>query len=283
MKKFLFGLTPVLLVAAFALAPAGAAASAPCTTNVVCDGSNNGLRDDLTAPPTKVKGELGEVAEGGFGTSLLAVNTGSPWRFTRAIAGSEIHSEVAAGYVFLGLKLDHNPATSGTKCEEATGWVDFVNISRWTSEGRTDPAYGGEASFKPTLPAGARGGLGPWTVSIKSEQCKTEPGKVTISNVSLYLPKEALTITGTLIGRYMEPNVGTPHTCPAGGVEIATGEQAGLKLSAGSKPEFDNGTGGKPAFICNVVSNNWFFPKTAPTWGPFEDFNASAEPGMWQD
>jgi len=282
MKKFLFGLAPLLAVAAFTLPPS-AAASAPCAkTTVLCDGANNALRDDFTIEPKSTIGELGTV-EGAFGTSVLDVNTHGPLRLCATIGGLKTCNENPAGYAFFGLKVDKNATSSATKCEEATGWVEFVDIQNAKSGVNSSPVYGGEGFFKPAAPA--RGGLGPWPVSIKSDEaiCGAEAGKVTISNVSLYFSKLLLTVTGVIVGRYIQPNMGTPHTCPAGGVEIATGEQKGLKLSAGSKPEIDNGTAAKAGFICNVSSNNWFFPKTAPTWEPFEDFNASAEPGIWKD
>jgi len=240
----------------------------------------------------KTVGAFGEVEKGGFGTSLLAVNTAGPLRLLAKLGtATEDLFEYPAGYAFFGLKLDKNSVTSTTKCETATGYVTFVDIQDATTLNEkgdkvSSPAYSGEGPFKPTLPTGARGGLGPWLLKINSDNTgcsEAERGKVTISNVSLYFPTlSGLVATGQFVGKYVQPTDGTVAPCPAGGVELAI-SQPGINLTLGTTPELDNGTTGKNAFICFVSSNNYVFPKTAPTWAPFSDFTKSEKPGIWKD
>jgi len=293
-KKFLISLAPLLAVAAFALVPSAALAvvSKPCLTNVLCSGNEGKepLRDDFAEPPASTTGSFGTV-KGGFGTSALAVNTAGPLRLLAKLGTVTVANKNPAGYAFFGVKLDKNSVTSTTKCETATGYVTFVDIQDATTlnekgEEVSSPVYSGEGPFSPTLPTGARGGLGPWLLKINSDNTgcsEAERGKVTISNVSLYFPTlSGLVATGQFVGQYVQPTGGTVAPCPAGGVELAI-SQPGISLTLGTTPELDNGTTGKKAFICFVSSNNYLFPKTAPTWAPFSDFTKSEKPGIWKD
>ncbi|HTD07899.1 MAG TPA: hypothetical protein VK680_03320 [Solirubrobacteraceae bacterium] len=262
MKKLLTGLLPVLLAAgAFAVLPSAAlAAGEAChgeKVHVLCSEKNEALRDDLVEPPEGVGG-------GGYGASLLGVNTLGKIRLCSTITGVKVCNEEPTGYSFFGVKLHSNPLSPVTTAEEenckegkfeAKGWITFVDLTDWTTAGVADPVYDN------TSP----GYNGPWSIGIKSNRCKTNPGVVTIEKVALYFPiEENQKATGTLTGKWSQPST---EKCAGGGIELNT-TQSSLKLSIGEKPEIDNGTTGKNAFICFVASNDYLFPKTAPTWAP---------------
>jgi hypothetical protein len=246
MRKFLISLAPAAVVAAFALAPSAASAAA-CTKNVLCNNTNEALRDDAVAPPTG----------GGYGTSGLAVNTAGTLRFCATLLGLKKCNENPTGYAFFGVKLHGNPATSATKCEEATGWVTFVDVQNAVTGTTKSPVYDN------TSP----GSNGAWPISVKSDStaCGANAGKVTIEKSALYFPELlGVNATGTFTGKWVQPG-----ECAggSGGVKLDT-LQPGVKLSPGENPEVDNGTTGKNAFICFVSANNYLYPEKAPTWTP---------------
>lgn len=269
-QKILISLAPALLVAAL-VAGVGApsAGAAACTEFVLCNNSNEKLRDDFTEPPAETEGEpepgvKGKV-KGGFGTSGLAVNTAGKLRFSAELLGLRATNENPKGYAFFGVKLDSNESTSTTACHKASGWVEFVDVQ----DASPSAVYSGEAPFKPAAPA--RGGLGPWRISANSDNTgcpEAERGKVTVSNVSLFFPglTGAPTAVGSFTGKWVQPG-----SCPggSGGVKLDV-KQPGITLSNGAtKPELDNGTANTNAFVCFVSANNYLFPTTAPTWEPF--------------
>jgi hypothetical protein len=247
MRKFLISLAPAAVVAAFALAPSAASAAA-CTTNVLCNNSNEALRDDAVTPPTG----------GGYGTSALAVNTAGTLRFCATLLGLKKCNENPTGYAFFGVKLHSNPATSATKCEEATGWVTFVDVQNATTSGAKSPVYDN------TSP----GSNGAWPISVKSDNtgCPlAERGKVTIEKSALYFPELlGVNATGTFTGKWVQPG-----ECAggSGGVKLEV-KQPGVTLSTGEKPEVDNGPKAENAFICFVSANNYLYPEKAPAWTP---------------
>jgi hypothetical protein len=272
MKKFLISLVPALVAAAFALVPS-TAASAVCTTNVLCDGSNNPLRDNGAAPPTGGK----------YGSSALVVNTAGTLRFTAKVAKLPVRNQSPAGYVFFGVKHVRNPVlpvgkVQEEKCEEklgkpaeAEGLVTFVDVQKATlsANGKSSPVYDNTST--------------PWPVKVRSDHCEKEPGVVKVEGVGLYFPELGGEVaTGTFTGKYVQPALA--GKCPGGGVELDVKQPLVVLAVAEAKTaELDNGTVGKNAFVCFVSSNNYLFPKTAPVWEPFEDSAGSAVPGTWKD
>jgi hypothetical protein len=266
MKKFLFGLAPLLAVAASGLGvlASSASASAPCTVNVLCNGSNAALRDDAVVPPTG----------GQYGSSALAVNTHGPLRLTAL--GS--FNENPTGYAFFGIKLHSDPATSTAHCEKATGWVLFVDIQNAKKNGG-----GFSPVYDNTSPAP---GNGPWPFNVKSDNTgclAAERGVVTIEKVALFFPNLAtgnITVTGNLKAKWVQP--GSTSTCPAGGIGLKE-KQTETKINGVAvETEITGGAAGE-GFICFVSANNNLWPETAPTWSPFKDEAGSATPGIWKD
>jgi len=249
-KKILCVLAVV--VAMFALAVgASSASAAACTGFVLCNNSNEKLRDDFTEPPEGVSG-------GSFGSSALAVNTAGKLRLCSTVSTIKVCNENPAGYAVLGVKLHRDPPTvaAGTECKEglgeAEGWVTFVDIQNWTPS----------AVFDDTSP----GDNGPWPIGVRSDNCKVKPGVVRIEHAALFFPGLAnLMATGTFTGTWVQPG-----SCPggSGGVKLDV-KQPGITLSGAEKPEIDNGTANVNAFICFVSSNNYLYPTTVPTWAPF--------------
>ncbi len=246
-SRFLITLAPALLVAMFALgAVASSASAAACTGFVLCNNSNEKLRDDFTEPPEGVSG-------GSFGTSALAVNTAGKLRFCATVI-SKVCNENPAGYAFFGVKLHSDPPTvaAGTECKEglgeAEGWVTFVDIQNATPG----------AAYDDTSP----GDNGPWPIGVRSDNCKVKPGVVRIEHAALlFAGLGNATATGTFTGTWVQPG-----SCPggSGGVKLDI-KQPGITLK---EAEVDNGAGAN-AFICFVSSNNYLFPTAAPTWAPF--------------
>jgi hypothetical protein len=262
MKKFLIGLAPALLVAAFALAPSGASAAA-CATKVLCNGSNAALRDDAVTPP----------AGGGYGSSALATDTNGPLRLSAL--GS--FNENPTGYAFFGVKLDKDPNTSTTACEKATGWVTFVDIQN---------AKNNTGAFSPVYDNTSPGFNAAWPFKVNSDNtgcAVAERGVVTIENVALFFPNLAtgnVTVTGTMKGKYVQP--GATSKCQAGGVELNKAQMMtvnGVNLEV----EISNGAAKEAGFVCFVSANNNLFPEAAPKWEKFKDEAGSATPGLWKD
>jgi len=242
MRKLVTRLAPAVVVAAVTVGVAASSAgAAACTKNVLCNKANEALRDDTIEPPTG----------GDYGASGLAVNTAGPLRLK---TGPVLSNENPKGYAFFGVKLDKNPASAN--CNVATGWVEFVDIQHAS----LSEVFTGEAPLRPAV---GHGGLGPWPISVNSDLCSTNPGKVTIENASLYFPLAGLTATGTFTGKWVQPG-----KCEggSGGVELDIA-QPGVTLSNKEKAEVDNAAGGH-AFVCFVSSNNQLFPEKAPTWTP---------------
>ncbi len=266
MKRFLVGLLPLLAVAASAVVPSAAAAVA-CESQVLCNAAGVNLRDDLSEGPTG----------GGFGTDGLAVNTQGPLRWCeKYVSGTGCGGTTnknPANDAFVGITLRENrafPKTAKEKeeCKEAagreaaaTGWVQWVDIQDATSTGGTSsPVYAG------TSPSAN----GPWSLTIRSDECTTNPGRVTIGKFAAYLPVPNWILTtpttGGLVGKYVNPG----STCAGGGAELNV-EQA-LELNGASAARtIDDGTTGTTtkAILCFVSANNSLYPTTAPTWGPF--------------
>jgi hypothetical protein len=272
-RKYLFGLLPILAVLASAMAPSAFALkpSKPCTKNILCTGNEGteGLRDDFTEPPEGVSG-------GSLGSSILGSNTAGPLRLT---IGANFN-ENPQGYAFFGVKLHSNPETSTTVCREVEGWVTFVDIQRASGEYEATPVTNSPV-FDDTSP----GDNGPWPIGIHSNQtiCGAKAGKVTIEHVALYLPVPKKLITGTLIGVYVQPSTpAKPTKCPAGGIALEENQNVTINGKSGEAVKIQAGASGV-AVICFVSSNNWVFPKTAPTWSPFMDFTESETPGIWKD
>jgi hypothetical protein len=210
----------------------------PCTEFVLCSGKNEKLRDNSTTPPTG----------GEFGTEALAVNTAGSLRLTAKIAGLAAHNENPKGYAFFGIKLGKNPASAN--CNIAEGSVTFADLQDATTGGAESPVFPNNVV---------------WPIKVRSDKCTTEPGVVTIESVGLFFPNfHELKATGTFTGKWVQPGA-----CPggSGGIELNV-KQTGVALSTGTEPEIDNGTTGKPAFICFVSAENYLYPTTAPTWTP---------------
>jgi len=260
MKKFFISLAPALLVTAFALGIGASLASAapPCTTNVLCNGSNAKLRDDAVAPP----------AGGGYGASALAINTKGPLR----LSALGTFNENPTGYAFFGIKFVEDPVTSPTVCEKAKGLVTFVDIQ---------DARNNTGAFSPVYDNTER--AWPFIVNSDNTGCPVvERGVVTIEHVALFFPNLQagnLAITGTIRGKYVQPS---SDSCPAGGIELNKAQI--LAINGGNmEVEISNGASKGPAFICFVSSNNNLFPERAPTWSPFRDEAGSPTPGIWKD
>lgn len=259
MKKFLFGLAPLLAVAAFAVVPSAASAVA-CESQVLCNASGINLRDDLNEPP----------AGGNFGTDALAVNTQGPLRLCEAVGCAGVTNKNPVNDAFFGIKLHENRAFPKTKeqeeeCKEAAGraaeafgWVEWADFQNATNSSGTSSSV-----FAGTSP----GSNGPWSLSVRSNKCTTKPGRVSIDRFAVYLtvPKWWVTTpsTGEIEGKYIQPG----SVCAGGGVELNLEQK--LEINDELKTvQIDNGSGAK-AILCFVSAGNYLYPTTAPTWGPF--------------
>jgi hypothetical protein len=268
MKKLLFGLAPLLAVAAFAVVPSAAMAGVePCrvlTAGLASPGVEGKTCNNppgMTAPQN-----LRDDADGAgttpnstkFGMDGLAVNTKGALRFRASVSGTVVNNENPIGYAFFGVKLDKNELSSKTVCRKATGWVTSVDIQHATPS----------AVFSGTAPTPS--GFGPWTLTINSNSTAcAEPGKVTVGNVSLLfetlvpITKGPVKATGSFTGKWEEPGA----NCPAGGVKLDISQPGITTEPASLTPEVDNGAGAA-GFVCLVSANNYVFPATAaPTWG----------------
>lgn len=260
-RKLLTGLVAVLAVAALGVGASSAGAAA-CTVNVLCNGSNEALRDDFTEPP--------ETDFPGFGANIFGVNTAGPLR----LSALGVFNENPVNDGLFGLNIDRNPLTSTTKCEHARGYVEFVDIQN---------AKNNVPEASPVYSDTAPGQNEAWPFSILSNHCATNPGQVIIERVDLFFPKLAtknITVSGTILGKYVQP--GTTSKCPGGGIELTEAQKLLLFNGASAESKITGGAEGK-AFICFVSSNNNLYPETGPKWEKFKDEKGSAEPGIWKD
>jgi len=289
MKKFLFGLAPLLALAAFAMVPSAASALVQCDVLTSAVGLNPGIEchnPPGVTNPQNLRDFFTVVEE--FGTDGLAVNTAGPVRFSATIKSTKevITNESPAGYALFGVKLIKNPpapvtAEEKTKCEvpykekgkavtvkaEAIGTVPWLDIQN----GKPSAVFNDSKV---------------WELSVRSDLCKEKGGEVRVENVALLFEtlgtgSTSVTAAGKFVGKYSEPS---SLKCPGGGVELEIA-QPGITTSplVTEKPEIDDGEANKPAFICFVSSNNYLFPKTAPTWAPFTNSAGTKEPGIWKN
>lgn len=254
--KALLAVVPAVLFGAFALMPSAASAFPPCETTILCaEGEPGGgvetpLRDDATAPPEG----------GGYGADMMATNSQGVLALTATTFG--VTNSNPKNYAYFGLELESNPETScQAGKEEAKGSVTFADIQN--------------ASPSPVFAGISPGGFGAWPISVRSDHCETNPGKVTVSNVHLFFPELLGAVaSGTFTGTYVQPNA---VTCEGGGVELDKA-QPGVTVETPLGPsaaEISNGAGGA-AFLCLVDANNYVFPAVAPEWEPLEG-------AIWKD
>jgi len=221
-----------------------------CTDFVLCNTSNTGLRDDLVEPP-----------EGGsFGADALAVNTQAPLRlcekFKAAVGCEGLTNKNPINDAFFGLKLHENPTSAN--CHTATGWVEWADIQNAT-------ATGGASS--PVFAGTSPGDNGAWSLSVRSNRCSTNPGRVSIDRFAIYLPVPNWWVTtpstGEIVGTYVQPGA----VCAAGGVELNVEQQIEVNDVLAART-IDNGTTGTAtkAILCFVSANNYVYPKTGPEW-----------------
>ncbi len=244
-NKFLLSLAPALLVAAMVLGVGASSASAvACEEFVLCSGGAKGpaLRADTVEPPEG----------GGFGTDALAVNTQSKLRLCKE-AGCALFNENPINDAFFGIKLHENPTAAN--CHIAYGWVEWADIQHATETGLVaSPVFAG------TSP----GYNGPWSLSVRSDKCSLNPGRVSIDRFAIYLPVLEWWVTtpstGEIVGTYVQPGA----VCAAGGVELNTEQPLEINDVLGTRI-IDNGAGAK-AVLCFVSSNNYVYPETGPKW-----------------
>jgi len=261
-SRILLSLASALLVAAMALGVGASSASAvPCEEFVLCSGGAKGpaLRDDLVEPPEG----------GGFGTDGLAVNTQGPLRMCekfKAGTGCEgANTRLPINDAFFGSKLHENPTSAN--CHIAYGWVEWADFQNVTFGGVSSPVYAG------TSP----GDNGAWSLSLRSDKCATNPGRMTIGKVAIYLPVPGWWVTtpstGEIVGTYVQPGA----VCAAGGVELNVEQQVEVNDVLAART-IDNGTTGTAtkAILCVVSANNYVFPKTGPKW-------AELQGAIWKD
>lgn len=238
--KALAAVVPVALLGAFAVAPSGAmAAEEPCVNNVLCDNAGNALRDDGVAPE-------------GFGTDAMASNTQGTLRLQAVIGETVIASnQNPANYAYFGLELESNPETScQAGKEEAEGSVTFADIQN--------------AQESEVFAGISPGGFGPWPITVRSNHCEEDPGKVRVKNVHLLFPGLNNAVAeGEFTGTYVQPNA---TTCEGGGLELDI-NQPNVTVAGVATARIDDGAG-EPALLCFVSANNYVFPTEAPEWEP---------------
>jgi hypothetical protein len=273
-ERGLLGLVLVAVFAVTAAIPAAAMAASPCRVLTVGTASQGVGTETCSEPPRVSKTESQNLRETGDGSETTPISTNFPTngllsntdgevRWSMTIAGVKSRNATPAGYAFLGLKLNINPASSSKACRVSTGTVPWVGVLH-------------------SSPSAVFDGNTEWTFSIDSNStaCTAENrGKVTIHNVGLLFEtlgagKAPIVATGTLTGVYEQPGA----NCPAGGVKLNT-SQSGITTepASSSAVEVDNGTTGSSAYACFVSANNYLFPKTAPTW------KLTSGTGIWKD
>lgn len=200
------------------------------------------LRDELTTPPTG----------GEYGANLLASNTNGPLVFTSAPTET-VFEKLPQFDAFFGLALASDP--EATTSSVAVSHVEFVDLSKSTQSTTTNnsPIYSSSLTS-------------PWRVEIRGAKNTEHAGAVTISGVGLYFSTLKVELTGTITGEYVQPGVGSK--CPVGGIELAL-KQPSLLANGSNVPElgFNNGTSGKPTFICFVAANNYAYPTASSGFG----------------
>jgi len=289
MKKFLFGLAPVLAMAALASAPATALArhhhkDPPCRVLASFTTGAAPAAGKCVAPPGVVKGgvEAQNLRDNGdgnittpvstnFPTNGLLVNTLSEVRFVATISKVAVASKLAQGYGFFGVDLYANPENSTTICRSATGAVPWIDLQNTTI-------------FNSTNVSAVFDSFSPWTFTINSDSSAcASPGKVTIRNVSLLFEqlgagKGPVVASGTFVGTYSAPTA----KCPGGGIEIEPTQTGITTEPASEKVEVNNGVANTAALFCFVSANNYLFPKTAPSWAELTNINAETPEGIWK-
>jgi hypothetical protein len=282
MKKLLLALAPLLALVAFAVAPLAALAHAhhkdgPC--RVLAAWPTEPAAGKCAEPPGVSKEEdqnlreeeVGAATTPGstdFPTQALLVNTKSKLRGFTTITGVRIGDESPTGDAMYGMRLTSNPTNSATFCRAATGTMTFADVQN----GKPSEMFNGTSAWL-------------LTVFADSKPCEEQhrAGEVTIREVSvvfdqLEVEKRPVVATGTLLGSYSQPD---KELCPAGGIELDV-DQLGISTEPESeRKELDGGEEGKPAFLCVVASNNYVFPKTAPTWAPFTNSTEKEGIGIW--
>jgi hypothetical protein len=288
MKKLLFALAPLLALVAFAMAPSAALAhkdstlahkhstDGPC--RILAAWTAEPEKEKCAEPPgvsTTEAQNLREEEVGApttpfstnFPTQGLLVNTKTSLRLSTTIGGVAFRSSSPTGYVFVGLNLTSNPTNSTAACRAATGYIVFVDVQRGSPS----------AVFNGTTAA-------PFVAFSDSLACPVAVrSKVFIRELTLLFEqlgpgKAPVTANGTVEAAFSNPNA---EKCPAGGVELSV-KQPGLTTEPVSeKLEIDNGEAEKAGSLCFVSSNNYLFPKTAPTWAPFTNTTEKEKIGIW--
>jgi hypothetical protein len=273
-RRALLGLVPVLAMTAFAVAPSAAMAAGESPCRVLTSGtSSQGQKATCNNPfpfgfeenPQNLRensdhSNTEPIIGTDFPTDTLAVNTKGKLRFTAKIAGVAFRNETPLGYGFVGMKLESNPVSSATECKTATGVVPSVDMLD-------------------SSPSAVFNGTSAWSFAIRSDSTAcTEPGKVTISNVSLLFEtlgagKSPIVAAGSIAGVYEQPGV----NCPAGGIKLNTSQPGITTKPTNEGVEVDNGETGKNAYLCFVAANNYLYSSSAPTWALTEGT------GIWQD
>jgi hypothetical protein len=289
MKKFLFGLAPLLALVVFALAPSAALAQkhkadGPC--RVLAAWTALPAANACAEPPGVSATEaqnLRDEADGtettpdssNFETSGLLVNTKSQLKLALKIAGVGFANEIPLGYGFFGVDLSNNPTNNKEKCPGATGTVPWVDLQ----DGKPSAVFDVSTA---------------WSFEILSESESGSKSCKELKRASTFIVREATLLietggagkspiiaSGTFVGNYSQPN---EAKCPGGGIELAV-KQPGITTEPEAEAgtiEFNNGTAGTAALICFVSSNNYLFPKTAPTWGTsFTNSTEKAGIGIW--
>jgi hypothetical protein len=282
-RMVLLGLAaPVVAVAALALAPVSASAAA-CRVLTYGTASQEQKATCNNPPVVENPQNLREAGDGtettpistNFPTSVLAANTAGGLRYGYFVEGIETSELIPRGYVDFGVKLEHDPESSTTACNVATGSIPWFDASN------------GQASYG--QPSAMVAGAGAWTLSIYSDsaacKAKEKNGEVIIRNVSLLLEtlgerNSPEILTGTLVGHYVQPS---SAICPAGGIELENVQRGLTSEPSRTAMVFDNGTEHSPAFLCFVGANNYVFPTAAPTWAPFTNSAEKEKVGIWKD
>lgn len=260
----------VVLLTLGMMAFASSASAAPCTTNILCNGSNQPLRDDNV-------GNAGAETTN-YGADGLASNTEGKLRLSATVPATEppqkVSNENDANYAYFGVELENNPATSEAECRSATGHVTFADVQNATPSA----VYAGISP----------GGFGPWPITVVSNDpvCGGFAGLVVASNVHLLFPGLGdTTAVGNFLGTYRQPSE-VAGECEAGGMELAIAQPQVTVTIGGKggtvleKPEIDNGNNNQNAFLCFVSANNDLFPSVAPVWSDEEN---PLEGAIWKD